>query len=47
MMVLDFFLTIVYDKSRFTWIYLRKHKSDAVAIIPKFCAYVETQFHAK
>ena len=42
-----FFLTLVDDRSRFTWIYLMRFKSDALTIIPTFLSYVETQFHCK
>jgi len=40
-----YFLTLVDDCTRFTWVYLMKHKSDAKSIIPKFFSLVETQFH--
>lgn len=33
------------DKSRYRWIYLLKHKSDIIGIIPKFYSYVKTQFN--
>lgn len=39
-----YFLTLVDDCSRFTWTYLMKNKSDALYIIPRFLALVETQF---
>ena len=39
-----YFLTIVDGKSRFTWIYIIKNKSDCVIIIPQFFSYVENQF---
>ena len=39
-----FFLTLVDDKSRFCWIFLMKCKSEVHSIIPRFCAYVYTQF---
>lgn len=40
-----YFATIVDDKSRYTWIYLLKHKYDIIGIIPKFYSYVQTQFN--
>nr|KYP37322.1 Retrovirus-related Pol polyprotein from transposon TNT 1-94 [Cajanus cajan] len=40
-----YFLTLVEDKSRFTWIFLLKHKSDCVVVIPQFISYIETQFN--
>ncbi|KAI9178269.1 hypothetical protein LWI28_024501 [Acer negundo] len=42
-----YFLTLVDDCSRFTWIYLLKHKSDVASIIPNFLKMVETQLNAK
>lgn len=36
---------LVDDCTRFTWVYLMKHKSDAKHIIPKFFSLIETQFH--
>ena len=41
----QYFLTLVDYKTRFTWIYLMKHKSDVTHIIPQFLSYVKTQFH--
>lgn len=41
----QYFLTLVDDKTRVTWIYLMKHKSDVTHIIPQFLSYVKTQFH--
>ena len=32
----SYFVTIVDDNSRYTWIYLLKHKSDILQVIPKF-----------
>lgn len=40
-----YFLTIVDDHTRFTWIYLLQSKSEATACIKQFFALVETQFH--
>ncbi|KAM1033353.1 hypothetical protein TB2_036345 [Malus domestica] len=40
-----YFLTIVDDFSRFTWVFLMKHKSDTQQLIKDFFAYVHTQFH--
>ena len=39
-----FFLTIVDDLSRATWIYLMKSKDESISFIKQFYAYVETQF---
>lgn len=40
-----FFATSVDDKSRYTWIYLLKHKSNIKSVIPWFWAYFNTQFN--
>lgn len=40
-----YFATIVDDKSRYTWIYMLKQKSDIQLIIPKFYAYIQTRFN--
>ena len=40
-----YFLTIVDDHSRATWIYLLKAKSDVLTVFPAFLTMVETQFH--
>lgn len=42
-----FFLTLVDDCTRFTWVFLLKNKSDASSIISWFYAMVETQFQRK
>ena len=42
-----YFLTLVDDHSRFTWIYLLKHKSDVLQIIPNFYQLILTQFQKK
>ncbi|CAL0331539.1 unnamed protein product [Lupinus luteus] len=42
-----YFLTIVDDKSRFTWIFFMKQKSETVLLVKKFVAYTETQFETK
>ncbi|KAJ9538691.1 hypothetical protein OSB04_031424 [Centaurea solstitialis] len=39
-----FFLTIVDDYSRFTWVYMLKHKSEVTVLIPQFYAMIQTQF---
>lgn len=40
----SYFLTIVYDCSRFTWVYLLRHKNDVHLIITRFFKLVETHF---
>ena len=40
-----YFLTIVDDCTRFTWVYLLKQKSDVVVAIPQFFNMVTTQFN--
>ena len=42
-----YFLTIVDDKSRFTWVYLMKLKSETAYIIKSFVNLVQTQFNSK
>ena len=42
-----YFLTIVDDFSRFTWLVLLKGKHEAMRQVKNFVAYVETQFNAK
>jgi hypothetical protein len=42
-----YFLTIVDDKSRFTWIYLMKLKSETPTLIQNFVKMVHTQFNTK
>ena len=42
-----FFLTLVDDCTRFTRVFLLKHKSDATSVIPRFFTMVQTQFHSK
>lgn len=39
-----FFLTIVDDYTRATWIYMMKYKSDVHTIFPDFVTFIETQF---
>lgn len=39
-----FFLTLVDDCSRFTWLFLLKHKSEASIYVQQFFAMVQTQF---
>lgn len=41
-----FFLTLVDDYFRITWVHFIKHKSDAVQILQDFIAYVKVQFHS-
>lgn len=40
----QYFLTLVDDCTKFTWVYLMKQKSDVSFIIPKFFSLIETQF---
>lgn len=42
-----YFLTIVDDHSRYTWIYPLHAKSDAQKVIPSFFTLVQTQFNKK
>ena len=42
-----YFLTLVDDCTRFTWLYLLKHKSNVSYVIPRFFKLVSTQFHMK
>ncbi|KZV15509.1 hypothetical protein F511_38613 [Dorcoceras hygrometricum] len=39
-----YFLTIVDDHSRYTWVQLLKSKSDVTIIFPAFCRMIRTQF---
>lgn len=40
----QFFLTIVYDHSRFCWVYLMRHKSDVFLYLKQFFTLVKPQF---
>jgi hypothetical protein len=42
-----YFLTVVDDKSRFTWIYLMKYKSETSTLVKIFVYMVKTQFQAQ
>ncbi|CAL8999718.1 unnamed protein product [Prunus brigantina] len=42
-----YFLTIVDDFTRSTWVYLMKHKYDIMDLIVKFIHMVETQINSK
>ena len=42
-----YFLTIVDDYTRCTWVYLLKHKSKTQFLFPKFASMVSTQFDSK
>lgn len=42
-----YFLTIVDDKTRYTWVYLLSLKSEALQTISTFCEYVDTHFKKK
>ena len=39
-----FFLTLVDDCTRFTWVFLLKNKSDAISVVPRFFHFVANQF---
>ena len=39
-----YFLTIVDDCTRVTWVYLLKDKSSVITVFPEFLTFVETQF---
>ena len=41
-----YFLTIVDDYSRFTWIFLMRHKNEAQSLLKRFFNYVLTQFES-
>lgn len=43
----QFFLTIVDDYSRGTWVYLMKHKSETCSLLVSFVHLVETQFNKR
>lgn len=40
-----YFLTIVDDFSRYSWVFMLKNKSDVLSIIPQFFKLVETQYN--
>lgn len=40
-----YFLTLVDDCTRFTWVYLLKNKCDAIQVVPRFFSMIDTQFH--
>jgi IS30 family transposase len=42
-----YFLTVVDDKSRFTWLYMMKLKSKASSLIKSFVNLVHTQLNTK
>lgn len=41
----NFFLTIMDDYTKVTWIYLIKNKNNYVSILDQFFNYIHTQFH--
>lgn len=41
-----FFLTIVDDFTRMTWVFLLQYKSDVITILPQFFQYIENHFQA-
>ena len=42
-----YFLTVLDDCTRFTWLFLLKQKSDVSHVIPKFFNFIHTQFDKK
>lgn len=42
-----YFLTIVDDYSRFTWVHLMKQKSETKHLLKNFCNFAERQFEVK
>jgi hypothetical protein len=42
-----YFLTIVDDFSRFTWIFLMRHKNEAQSLLKNFFSFVRTQFETQ
>lgn len=42
-----YFLTLVDDCTRFTWVFLFRHKSDVTLILPRFLSLIENQFNSK
>lgn len=43
----SYFLTIVDDYTRATWVYLMKEKNQSISFIQHFYAYVETHFQCQ
>ncbi|CAA7015851.1 unnamed protein product [Microthlaspi erraticum] len=41
-----YFLTIVDDHTRVTWVYLMRTKDEVLTVFPEFLKMVETQYHA-
>ena len=42
-----YFLTLVDDCTRYTWLFLMHQKSDVTHVIPKFFKLISTQFDVK
>lgn len=42
-----YFLTVVDDYSRFTWLFLMNHKSETQNLLKSFFTFVQTQFHTQ
>lgn len=42
-----YFLTLVDDWTRFTWVFLMQHKSETLHLVSRFCIMIETRFHKK
>lgn len=42
-----YFLTIVDDNTRVTWVYLLRTKDDVLRVFPEFIAMVEIQYKTK
>lgn len=41
---IHYFVTLIDDYSRFTWIFLMKHHSELFTIFQSFCTEIKTQF---
>jgi hypothetical protein len=41
-----YFLTVVDDYTRFTWIFLMRHKNETQSLLKCFFSYVHTQFNS-
>ncbi|KAM1627395.1 hypothetical protein ACFX1R_017067 [Malus domestica] len=43
----NYFLTVVDDYSRFTWVFLMHHKSETQNLLKRFFSFVQTQFQTQ